>query len=58
MAIQEKLATGRGKYTPGYPNLDTGPVDYEDSISEEFFQAEREAIFKRTWLKVGRMEQL
>ena len=35
--IQQKLATGRGKYTPEYPELGTGPVNYEDSISEEFF---------------------
>lgn len=57
-SIQDRLATGKGKFTPRYPELGTGPVSYEDSISEEFFEAEREAIFKRTWLKVGRMEQL
>jgi phenylpropionate dioxygenase-like ring-hydroxylating dioxygenase large terminal subunit len=38
--------------------LDTGPVSYEDSISPEHYELEREAIFKRTWLNVGRMEQL
>lgn len=58
MAIQEKLATGRGKFTTDYPELGTGPVDYDDAVSEEFFRAEREAVFHRSWLKVGRMEQL
>ena len=29
--IQQKLATGRGKFTPDYPDLGTGPVNYEDS---------------------------
>ena len=31
--IQQKLATGRGKFTTEYPELGTGPVNYEDSIS-------------------------
>lgn len=56
--IQQKLATGRGKFTTDYPDLGTGPVNYEDSISEEFFAAERKAVFERSWLCVGRMERL
>ena len=43
-SIQQKLATGRGKFTTDYPDLGTGPTNYEDSISEEFFAAEREAV--------------
>ena len=38
--------------------LSTEPVSYEDSISPEFYELEREAIFKRAWLNVGRVEQL
>src|SRR5262245_2772004 len=38
--------------------LDTGPVSYADSISPEQFELERDAIFRRTWLNVGRVEQL
>ena len=45
--IQQRLATGRGKFTTDYPELGTGPVNYEDSISEEFFVAERKAVFER-----------
>jgi phenylpropionate dioxygenase-like ring-hydroxylating dioxygenase large terminal subunit len=56
--IQKRLATGKGKFTPLYPDLGTGPVSYEDSISPEFFEAEREAVFKRSWLYVGRIERL
>ncbi|MET0729123.1 MAG: aromatic ring-hydroxylating dioxygenase subunit alpha [Acidimicrobiales bacterium] len=56
--IQEKLHTGKGKFTPLWPELGTGPVSYEDSISPEFFEAEREAVFRRSWLCVGRVEQL
>src|ERR1700755_599737 len=56
--IQQRLATGRGKFTTDYPELGVGPVNYEDSISEEFFAAERKAVFERSWLCVGRMEPL
>ncbi len=38
--------------------LDTGLVSYADSISPEHFELERDAIFRRTWLNVGRVEQL
>lgn len=47
-----------GSWTENYPNLGTAPVDYEDSISPEHYELEREAIFKRAWLNVGRVEQL
>jgi phenylpropionate dioxygenase-like ring-hydroxylating dioxygenase large terminal subunit len=47
-----------GSWTAHYPELGTGPVSYEDSISPEFYELEREAIFKRAWLNVGRVEQL
>ena len=57
-SLQQRLATGRGKYTPEFPDLDTDPVSYEDCISPEFFTDEREAIFRRSWLCIGRIEQL
>jgi Rieske 2Fe-2S family protein len=47
-----------GSWTEHYPQLGTGPVSYEDSISPEFYELEREAIFKRAWLQVGRVEQI
>jgi phenylpropionate dioxygenase-like ring-hydroxylating dioxygenase large terminal subunit len=47
-----------GSWTQNYPELGTGPVDYTDSIDPEFYAAEQEAIFKRTWLNVGRVERL
>lgn len=47
-----------GSWTAHYPELGTGPISYEDSISPEFYELEREAIFGRTWLNVGRVEQL
>ena len=46
-----------GSWTAHY-GLGTEPISYEDSVSPEFFEREREAIFKRAWLQVGRVEQL
>ena len=47
-----------GSWTAHYPELGTAPISYEDSISPEIHELEREAIFKRSWLNVGRVEQL
>jgi phenylpropionate dioxygenase-like ring-hydroxylating dioxygenase large terminal subunit len=47
-----------GSWTEHYPELGTAPVSYEDSISPEHYELERRAIFARTWLNVGRVEQL
>jgi phenylpropionate dioxygenase-like ring-hydroxylating dioxygenase large terminal subunit len=47
-----------GSWTEHYPELGTAPVDYEDSISPGHYELERDAIFGRTWLNVGRVEQL
>jgi phenylpropionate dioxygenase-like ring-hydroxylating dioxygenase large terminal subunit len=47
-----------GSWTEHYPGLGTGPVDYTDSIDPAHYEAERAAIFKRTWLNVGRVERV
>jgi phenylpropionate dioxygenase-like ring-hydroxylating dioxygenase large terminal subunit len=47
-----------GSWTEHYPELGTGLVSYRDSISPELYELEREAIFKRAWLNIGRVEQL
>src|SRR5256714_2466819 len=46
-----------GSWTEHF-KLDTGPVSYEDSISPAYYELERDAIFRRTWLNVGRVEQV
>jgi phenylpropionate dioxygenase-like ring-hydroxylating dioxygenase large terminal subunit len=47
-----------GSWTAHYPELGTSPVDYRDSIDPAHYETERAAIFKRTWLNVGRVERL
>ena len=45
-----------GSWTQHYPELGTGPVSHEDSISPEHYELERDASFRKTWLNVGRVE--
>jgi Rieske 2Fe-2S family protein len=47
-----------GSWTEQYPELGTAPMSYEDSVSPKYYEREREAVFKRAWLNVGRVEQL
>lgn len=47
-----------GSWTEHYPGLGTGPISYEDSISRDFYEREQQAVFFKTWLNVGRIEQL
>jgi nitrite reductase/ring-hydroxylating ferredoxin subunit len=47
-----------GSWTEHHPELGTGPVSFDDCVSPEFYELEREAIFKRAWLNVGRVEDL
>jgi phenylpropionate dioxygenase-like ring-hydroxylating dioxygenase large terminal subunit len=46
------------KWTERYPELGTGPVPVEPYISREYFEKERELIFNKVWLNVGRIEQI
>ncbi|MEB3019536.1 aromatic ring-hydroxylating oxygenase subunit alpha [[Mycobacterium] crassicus] len=47
-----------GSWTQAYPDLGTDPVDYKSSTDPEHYALEQKAIFKRTWLNVGRIERL
>ena len=55
MAVRwEKPA--EGSWTEHYPDLGTGPISFRDSTSPEFYAQEREAVFKRAWLNLCRIE--
>lgn len=41
-----------------YPHLGTGPIPIAPYVSPEFFEREREKIFRKVWLNVGRVEQI
>jgi nitrite reductase/ring-hydroxylating ferredoxin subunit len=55
MTVWPKPAAGSWTEHHG---LDTGPISFEDSVSPEFYERERDAIFKRAWLNVGRVEDV
>lgn len=46
-----------GSWTEAF-GLDTGPIGLEDSFSPEFYELEKEAVFRRSWLNIGRVEDL
>jgi phenylpropionate dioxygenase-like ring-hydroxylating dioxygenase large terminal subunit len=46
------------KWTKQYPGLGTEPVPIEPCLSQPQFDRERDKIFKRTWLNVGREEEI
>src|SRR5699024_8076264 len=57
-SMAQAAKPAEGSWTEHYPELGTGLVSYEDSTSPEFYELEGEAIYKRVWLNVGRVEQL
>jgi phenylpropionate dioxygenase-like ring-hydroxylating dioxygenase large terminal subunit len=41
-----------------FPELGTGPVSNRPCVSLEYFELERERVFKRVWLNVGRVDEI
>lgn len=41
-----------------YPELGRGPIPIEPYISEQYWQEEKSKLFRKTWLHVGRVEEL
>ncbi len=46
------------KWHDRYPELGTGPIPIDRYTSREYFDKERERIFRKTWLNIGRVEQV
>jgi phenylpropionate dioxygenase-like ring-hydroxylating dioxygenase large terminal subunit len=46
------------RWAQKYPSLGTGPVPAEPCISPAYFALERERVFRRVWLNVGRVEDI
>ncbi|EIF28855.1 ring-hydroxylating dioxygenase, large terminal subunit [Burkholderia sp. Ch1-1] len=53
----EGMNPGEG-LTARYPEMGTGPIPVEPYVSPEYFAREKEAIFKKTWIHVGRVEEI
>jgi phenylpropionate dioxygenase-like ring-hydroxylating dioxygenase large terminal subunit len=41
-----------------YPELGKGPVPVDPYISPQYYRQEQEAVFRKTWLHVGRVEEI
>ncbi|RJG55882.1 aromatic ring-hydroxylating dioxygenase subunit alpha [Sphingobium terrigena] len=41
-----------------YPELGTGPISTEPYISSQWYEREKEKIFRKTWLCVGRADEI
>ena len=41
-----------------YPDLGTGPIPIEPYVSRAHFEKERDLLFRKLWLNVGRVEQV
>lgn len=44
-------------WTPKHPELGTAPVPVKRYTDPAMFEAEREAVFRRSWINVGRIER-
>jgi phenylpropionate dioxygenase-like ring-hydroxylating dioxygenase large terminal subunit len=45
------------RWARAYPELGTGPIPIEPCVSPQYFELEREHVFRRVWLNVGRVEE-
>ena len=48
----------QGMWSEKYPDLGANPLPTEPYISEEHFALERERVFRRSWLQVGRVDEI
>jgi len=46
------------RWVKKYPDVGTGPVLAEPCVSPEYFELERERVFRKVWLNVGRIEDV
>ncbi len=58
MASITQTIIGERGLTTHYPELGTEPIPIEPYFSETHFQGEKDRLFRRAWLKVGRVEQI
>ncbi|MBF6569751.1 MAG: aromatic ring-hydroxylating dioxygenase subunit alpha [Candidatus Binataceae bacterium] len=45
------------RWARAYPELGTAPLAIEPCVSPEYFELEREHVFRRVWMNVGRVEE-
>ena len=53
-----KTVTREKQWAEKYPDLGTSPLPTEPYLCEERFARERDLVFRRTWINVGRVEEV
>lgn len=56
--VEANPYSGNHRYHDRYPELGTGPVSTEPYYSEDYFQLEKEYLFKKVWINAGRVEAI
>lgn len=54
----DQLTDRQTRWLDRFPDMGTGPIPVERLLDPAYFELEREKIFKRAWLHVGRVEQI
>jgi hypothetical protein len=58
-AIEMADATNsNGRWARRYPELGTAPLPIDPCVSPQYFELERERVFKHAWLNVGRIDEI
>ncbi|MGI9622342.1 MAG: aromatic ring-hydroxylating oxygenase subunit alpha [Acidimicrobiales bacterium] len=57
-AVEDNPYAANKRYHDAYPEMGTGPVSTEPYYSEEYYQLEREFLFRNVWLNAGRVEAM
>ena len=58
MAATPKRTGKSWRWNKRFPEMGQEPIPIERVTSPEYFELEREKVFKRSWLHVGRVEQI
>ena len=53
-----KTAMREKQWARKYPELGTAPLPAEPYVSEEYFALERDRVFRRAWINVGRTDEV
>ena len=46
------------RFSERYPDLGKGPIPIAPYVTQEVFERERDLVFRKVWLNVGRVEQI
>jgi nitrite reductase/ring-hydroxylating ferredoxin subunit len=57
-AIEDNPYALNRRYHDAYPEMGTGPVSTEPYYSEDYYQLEKQYLFRNVWINAGRVEAI